>query len=91
MVLRRVNNIFERIREREINAEIIATLLFILISGFYIFVEYGIVRLFDILLLWMFPASIMVFLTLLLVKIIERWYRRDFAEDKYLDLRNSRN
>ncbi len=82
-------NIFERIREREINAEIIVTFLFSLVSGFYIIVEYGTTRLFDALLLWMFPASIMIFLTLLLVKIIEKLSRRNFAGHKYLDLGSS--
>ncbi|MEK6828729.1 MAG: hypothetical protein AABY15_01285 [Nanoarchaeota archaeon] len=88
MVLSRIN-IFERIREREINAEIIATFLFILISGFYILAEYGIPKLLDALLLWMFPASIMVFLTLMIVKIIERLSKRNFEGHGYLDLRNA--
>ncbi len=88
MVLNRIN-IFEKIREREINAEIIVAFIFMIISGLYISYTYGSQKLMETLFFWMFPASIMIFLTLLLVKIIERVSKRSsFSEDRYLDLRN---
>ncbi len=89
MVLRRVNNIFEKIRDREINAEIIVAFIFMIISGTYLFYRYGTEKLLETIFFWMFPASIMIFLTLLLVKIIEKLSRRDFQESKYLDLRST--
>ncbi|MEK6912894.1 MAG: hypothetical protein AABX26_02975 [Nanoarchaeota archaeon] len=80
----------KRLFEREIDGELIATFLFILVSGFYILDRYDTEKLIDILLMWMFPASVMVFLTLLIVKVIERTYRRQFDKGKYVELR-SRN
>jgi hypothetical protein len=77
----------KRLFEREVDGELIATFLFIVISGLYILNNYGMEKLVDILLLWMFPASIMVFLTLLIVKLIERAYRRQFDKGKYVELR----
>jgi len=62
--------------DKEINTEILATFLFILISAVYILAKFGVSQLLDTLFLWMFPASIMIFLTLLMAKIIERTYRR---------------
>lgn len=87
MIIRGIN-VFDETRENEINAEIIATFVFILISGSYILLDYGAQKMIDILLLWMFPASIMVFLTLVLVKIIERWSKIRAAGHRYLDLRS---
>jgi len=78
----------DRLLNREINAEIVATALFIIISGFYLLVKYGISRLIDNLFLWMFPASVMIFLTLLLVKIIEHFYNRRISRHRYVDLGN---
>ena len=75
----------KRLFEREVDAELIAVFLFILISGFYIVKTYGIQKLYDALLLWMFPASFMVFLTLLLVKTIERAYRRQLEKGRYIE------
>lgn len=77
----------KRLFEREIDGELVATFLFIMISGFYILENYGTEKLVDILLMWMFPASVMVFLTLLVVKVIERTYRRQFDKGKYVELR----
>ncbi len=75
-MLRKIN-IIDKIRQNEINAEIIAALIFTAISGWYIFSRYGTEKLIDTLFFWMFPASIMIFLTLLIVKIIdERLLRR---------------
>lgn len=76
----------KRLFEREVDAELIVAFLFILISGFYILNMYGVQRLYDILLLWMFPASFMVFLTLLLVKTIERTYRRQLEKERHIKL-----
>ncbi len=74
----------DKIINKEINAEIIVTFLFIIISGTYILKNYGIEKILDTLFLWMFPASIMIFLTLLLVKIIERIYSRQINKRKYV-------
>lgn len=57
--------------KRDINKELVAALIFIVVSGAYIEVVYGFGKVFDTLFLWMFPASIMIFLTLLAVKIID--------------------
>ncbi|MEK6926207.1 MAG: hypothetical protein AABW50_02925 [Nanoarchaeota archaeon] len=73
--------------DKELDAELIATFIFILISGFYILTEYGTERLIDALFLWMFPASIMIFLTLLIVKIIERYHERRVKRYRYVDWR----
>jgi uncharacterized membrane protein YkvI len=60
------------LREKEINIELVAVLIFIVISALYILSKFGLEQLLDTLFLWMFPASIMIFLTLLIVKIIEK-------------------
>ena len=78
-----------KIREIEINTELIVIFVFILISGAYILIEYGTERLLDALFLWMFPASIMVFLTLLLVKIIEGLHEKKVRGYKYVDWRKN--
>ena len=73
--------------EQELDAELIATFLFIVISGLYIFSAYGSKKIVDALFLWMFPASVMVFLTLLVVKIIERTHRLRYNRERYVELR----
>ncbi|MEK6917553.1 MAG: hypothetical protein AABW51_01255 [Nanoarchaeota archaeon] len=73
--------------EKELDAELIATLLFMILSGFYITTVYGFTKVMDTLLLWMFPASVMVFLTLLIARIIERWHERKVNEHRYVDWR----
>ncbi len=78
-----------KIREIEINTELIVIFVFILISGAYIIVEHGTGKLLDSLFLWMFPASIMVFLSLLLVKIIEGMHDRKIKSYKYVDWRKN--
>ena len=80
---------FNRLLNREINAEIIATLLFIVLSGLYIINAHGLSKLIDTLFLWMFPASIMVFLTLVLVKAIEFFHERRTKGHKYVDWRGN--
>jgi len=79
---------FDKLVNREINAEIIATVIFMILSGLYLFLEHGASDLINILFSWMFPASVMIFLTLLLVKIIERAYNRRTSRYRYVDLRN---
>jgi len=76
-----------RLLEREINAELVATTLFMIISFLYIEWKFGLGKILDTLFLWMFPASVMVFLTLLLVKIIERWSNRKMSGYRYVDWR----
>jgi len=78
---------FDRLINRGINAEIIVTFAFMIISGFYITTEYGIGKILDTLFLWMFPASVMIFLTLVLVKIIERTHEKRVSKYKYVDWR----
>lgn len=80
---------FTRLINREINAEILATFLFIVISGLYILDRYGFSKLVDGLFLWMFPASIMIFLTLVLVKMIEAFHERRVKGYKYVDWRGN--
>lgn len=74
--------------KEEINAELIATALFAIISGLYIESKYGMAKVYDLLLVWAFPASVMVFLTLLVAKIIERWHKRRVKSWKYVDFTN---
>jgi hypothetical protein len=73
--------------DREINAELLVTFMFIAVSGLYILGEYGFPKMIDLTLLWMFPASIMIFLTLLLVKIIEKFHNRRVSRYSYVDWR----
>jgi hypothetical protein len=72
----------------ELNAELVATLLFIILSGLYIITQYGIGKLLDAMFLWMFPASIMIFLTLMIVKVIEKFHNRTVSRYRYIDWRN---
>ena len=74
------------ILEQEIDAELISAFLFIVVSGFYIINIYGIKKMVDSLFLWMFPASVMIFLTLLVVKMIERANRVRYTRGRYVDL-----
>ncbi|HLC78515.1 MAG TPA: hypothetical protein VJH92_05295 [Candidatus Nanoarchaeia archaeon] len=76
---------FDRLISREINAELLAATLFMIVSGSYITWKYGTGKIIDTLLLWMFPASVMIFLTLLLVKFIERTHERRVSKHKYVD------
>ena len=78
---------FDRLLTREINAELIVAFIFIITSGFYIEAKYGTGKILDTLFLWMFPASIMIFLTLILVKIIERTHEKRTSKFRYLDWR----
>lgn len=81
---------FDRLINREINAEILVTFLFIVISGLYIEAVYGPGKILDTLFLWMFPASVMIFLTLVLVKIIERFHDRTISRYRYVDWRKGK-
>ena len=77
----------KKLVDLEIDAEIIAAFAFIVISGIYIEAKYGFGQIFDTLLLWMFPASVMVFLTLSIVKVVQRFYRKHSNESRYIRLR----
>ena len=76
-----------RLLDREINAELIAASMFAIIAGLYLSIERGFYELIDVLFLWMFPASIMFFLTLLIVKIIEVTHEKHQNKYHYVDLR----
>jgi len=75
----------DRLINRGLNAELIAALLFSIVSGLYITTLYGPGKILDILFTWMFPASVMVFLTLLFAKIIERFHNRQVTKHTYID------
>lgn len=75
-----------KLLDRQIDAELIAAFIFMVISGFYIIFKYGIIELEDILLKWMFPASVMIFLTLLIVKIVEGLYEKRSYKQRYVSL-----
>jgi hypothetical protein len=75
-----------RLLDKQIDAELIAAFIFMAISGFYIITKYGVLRIHDVLLLWMFPASVMIFLTLLIVKIVEKIYENRSYRKKYVPL-----
>lgn len=78
-----LNSLFN---EKEINAELIATAIFAIFSGLYLSLERGLGELINTVILWMFPASIMFFLTLLIVKVIETAHKRKVKNWKYLDM-----
>ncbi|MBI3623729.1 hypothetical protein HY212_06660 [Candidatus Pacearchaeota archaeon] len=75
----------DRLMNRELNAELLAAILFMIVSGAYISWQYGAGKIIDALLLWMFPASVMIFLTLLLAKIIEKFHNRQITKRSYVD------
>ncbi len=79
---------FSKLLNRGLNAELVATFLFIVVSFVYIVTKFGFEQLTDALFLSMFPASIMIFLILLIVKVIERFHDRKVKSYKYLDWRN---
>lgn len=76
-----------RLLEKKLDAELIVTFLFIAVSALYITKIYGVGKLLDTLFLWVFPASVMIFLSLLLVKIIENFHNRKVKKYKYVDWR----
>jgi hypothetical protein len=80
------------VREKQINTELVAVLIFIVISALYILSKFGLEQLLDTLFLWMFPASIMIFLTLVIVKIIEKSYKikRKPKKIKYVNIKMSK-
>jgi hypothetical protein len=75
--------------KQDINAEIIVTFLFMILSFIYLELRFGSEKLIDSVFLWMFPASIMIFLTLLLVKVIERFHDRRVKGYRYVDWRRN--
>lgn len=60
-----------RRRTLELKTEIIVAFVFTILSGLYVVKNYGFGKLEDVLFFWMFPASIMIFLTLIAVFIVE--------------------
>jgi len=60
----------------ELNAELIAAFVFIVVSASHTINRYGFEKLVNELFFWMFPASVMIFLTLMVVKIIEKYYKK---------------
>lgn len=77
----------DKLLNHEINYEIIAALIFAVVSGLYLFFIKGPAIMIDALFSWMFPASVMIFLTLVLVKIIEMWHGRVAGRYRYVDWR----
>ncbi|MGA2130083.1 MAG: hypothetical protein ABSG05_00505 [Candidatus Pacearchaeota archaeon] len=77
----------DKLLNQDINAEIIAALIFAVASGLYLFLIKGPTIMIDNLFAWMFPASVMIFLTLVLVKIIELWHGRVAGRYRYVDWR----
>jgi len=75
----------DRLINREINAELLAAIVFMLVSGSYIAWQYGAGKILDTLFLWMFPASVMIFLTLIIVKVIEKFHDRQITKHTYVD------
>jgi hypothetical protein len=75
----------DKLLNREINAEIIATIIFMVVSGLYLFFEHGASELINDLFRWMFPASVMIFLTLILVKVIEYWHNKAASRYRYVN------
>ncbi|MFH0949040.1 MAG: hypothetical protein V1802_00970 [Candidatus Aenigmatarchaeota archaeon] len=64
-----------RRRRMELGTEILIAAIFAIISGWYIYDKYGLEKLEDTLMSWMFPASIMILLTLISIWIIESMKR----------------
>ncbi|MFH1125842.1 MAG: hypothetical protein V1703_01840 [Candidatus Altiarchaeota archaeon] len=58
----------------DVKYELILTTLFALISGSYILSTYGLKELVDSLMRWMFPASMMILITLIVLLLLERVY-----------------
>jgi len=57
------------------------------ISFFYVTTDYGYKGTIDILFLWMFPASVMIFFTIVIVKTIEKFQNRTKSRYHYVDWR----
>jgi hypothetical protein len=79
-----------RLISREINYEMIAIFIFIVISGSYIIIIHGPAYLVENMFLSIFSASIVIFLTLIVVKIIEHAHNRQKNKYAYIDWRKRR-
>lgn len=58
----------------DVKYEILLTMIFTVVSGLYLLQKYGIERLVDTLMLWMFPASTMILITLLVLLFLGKVY-----------------
>jgi hypothetical protein len=73
--------------KKEMNYEIVAVLVFIAISGLYLFAVHGPAYIIDNMFLSIFSASIVILLTLLVVKIIEHAHYKTKSKYSYVDWR----
>ncbi len=58
-------------RKIELGTELFISFIFMIVSGWFITEKYGMVKTIEVTAFWMFPASIMVFLTLFALLVIE--------------------
>jgi hypothetical protein len=58
----------------DVKYELILTAAFAVVSGGYILYRYGIGEMIDLLMRWMFPASMMILITLIVLLLAERVY-----------------
>jgi hypothetical protein len=56
----------------DVRYEMMITGVFAIISGSYLIYKYGLNELIDILMKWMFPASMMILITLIIMLMLER-------------------
>jgi len=69
---------------RELPSEIMAAFIFVIISFIYLIIKHSPEEIIDNLFKWMFPTSVTVFLTLIIVKLIEAWRERKIKKYKYV-------
>lgn len=58
----------------DVKYELMITLVFVIVSGSYILYRHGFEDLADTLMQWMFPASLMIFITLVVMLLPEKVY-----------------
>ena len=84
MPIRKIKKATEEVEQKlrrkkmiELETEIIAALIFAVVSGLYISAKFSSKQLIDTIFLWMFPASITILLTLIIILLIEVFHRHD--------------
>jgi len=58
----------------DVKYEIMLTAFFTIVSGLYLFYRFGLEKLVDTLMLWMFPASMMILITLIVMLLLGKVY-----------------
>ncbi|MDD5111854.1 MAG: hypothetical protein PHG85_04870 [Candidatus Altiarchaeota archaeon] len=58
----------------DVKYELMITVVFAVISGSYLLYRHGVEELIDTLMHWMFPASMMIFITLVFMLLLEKVY-----------------